>query len=65
MTSLEKKWLDISPADIGGLKRAYNRAVKRGAEDFNYAGGQYLTIYAKYVIQYLDDLETTKRKGTK
>jgi hypothetical protein len=36
------------------LKAAYKEAVKRGAPDFYLGNDQFVTAYAKYLIEYLD-----------
>lgn len=36
------------------LRVAYNRAVGKGQEKFTFNGREYLTAYAKYVLEYLD-----------
>jgi len=38
------------------LQHAYKRAVSMGETEFNFRGGVYLTDYAKYLLQYLDQL---------
>lgn len=35
------------------LKTHYNKAVKANKESFIFNGDEYLTAYAKYVIEYL------------
>ena len=40
--------------ELPALKRAYNKAVKLNKETFTYNGYEYLTSYAKYVIQFLE-----------
>jgi len=36
------------------LKKAYNKAVKDGAESFILNGDEILTRYAKYLLEYFD-----------
>jgi hypothetical protein len=36
------------------LREEYNKAVEAGAETFFYGGNQYVTDYAKYLLQYID-----------
>ena len=36
------------------LKSLYNKAVKESKDWFTYNGDEYLTTYAKYVIEYLE-----------
>lgn len=35
------------------LKKRYNKALKDGEESFLFMGDEYLTAYAKYLIEYL------------
>ncbi|MDD5515680.1 MAG: hypothetical protein PHX71_10115 [Synergistales bacterium] len=42
------------PSTIADLRRRYNEAVERGEESFTIEGLEFLTSYAKYVLQYLD-----------
>ena len=36
------------------LKERYNKAVERSEDQFYFEGGEYLTDYAKYVLEYLE-----------
>lgn len=36
-----------------GLKKAYELAVKQEAKSFTYDGNEYVTGYAKYLLEYL------------
>jgi hypothetical protein len=36
------------------LRKAYDKAVKDGAETFKYKGMDVLTSYARYVLEYMD-----------
>ena len=36
------------------LKKRYDSAVLLGHESFMFEGGEYVTTYAKYVIEYLE-----------
>jgi hypothetical protein len=36
------------------LKEAYTNACKKGKETFNLDNQTYVTVYAKYLIQYLE-----------
>ena len=42
--------------DIKSLKRAYKRAVKNDKETFRCDGVEYLTLYAKYLIQFIEGI---------
>lgn len=37
------------------FKRAYNKAVKERKDSFIFDDNEYLTLYAKYLIEYLTD----------
>lgn len=36
------------------LRRAYNKATENHRSAFEFEGNQYLTHYAKYLLEYLD-----------
>lgn len=36
------------------FKRAYNVAVKSGWDKFTFEGHDYLTSYAKYLVEYME-----------
>jgi hypothetical protein len=38
------------------LRQAYENAVSKQLESFTFDGREYLTAYAKYVLQYLDEV---------
>ena len=44
----------INEANRRQLKKAYNKAVKDGAESFILNGDEILTRYAKYLLEYFD-----------
>jgi hypothetical protein len=48
------KTVSWSPTDFKYFKRAYTRAVNGGAEQFKFQGNDFVTGYAKYLIQYLE-----------
>jgi len=48
------KMINFDRQKLKELKTLYNKAVKGGKESFMYKGDEYLTSYAKYVIEYLD-----------
>jgi hypothetical protein len=37
------------------MKDAYDRAKATGRDQFNFEGNRYVTGYAKYLIEYLED----------
>ena len=46
----------ITVNNIDQFKKSYNDAVSEGKEVFIFEGGEVLTSYAKYVIQYIDSI---------
>ena len=51
----EYKTVTWSPTDFKYFKRAYTNAVKGGNEQFKFHGNDFVTGYAKYLIQYLEN----------
>ena len=49
-----KGWLEFSKRDIKRFKRKYKKAMEAKEEAFVFNGKDFLTGYAKYVIEYLD-----------
>jgi hypothetical protein len=47
------KEITFTPALFKKLKSAYNKAVKENKDSFVFEGDEWLTSYAKYVIEYL------------
>jgi len=50
----EEEGETTEPSTVADLRRRYNEAVDRGEESFTLDGLDFLTSYAKYVLQYLD-----------
>lgn len=48
------KMINFDRQKLKELKNLYNKAVKGNKESFTYNGDEYLTSYAKYVIEYLE-----------
>ena len=44
---------EISLDDLTQLKREYTKALKGGKESFMFKGTELLTLYAKYLIEYM------------
>jgi len=44
------------------FKKLYEKAKKEEAESFMYGNSEFLTAYAKYVLEYLE-MENKKKKG--
>jgi hypothetical protein len=40
---------------VSRLRARYGLAVDNNEEQFEFDGGQYLTAYVKYLLQYLED----------
>lgn len=46
--------IDWTPDLLRKFKREYNKAVKTGAEQFTFDDHDFVTDYAKYLIEYLE-----------
>ncbi len=46
--------LRITLEDLEPLKQKYEEAVEKGEDIFEYRGGQVVTNFAKYLIEYLE-----------
>ena len=44
---------EISLDDLTQLKSEYNKALEDGKESFMFKGTELLTLYAKYLIEYM------------
>jgi hypothetical protein len=52
---LTKEWFtDLTTSGYAELKRKYEYAVEFGLESFEFAHQEFLTAYAKYLLQYMD-----------
>ena len=56
------KMINFDRDKLKELKNLYNNAVKNKKQSFKYNGDEYLTIYAKYVIEYLESKFKTKKQ---
>jgi hypothetical protein len=57
--SLAEATMDYVNFDVAkreNLRTAYDTAVEQNKESFTFDGREYLTAYAKYVLQYLDEV---------
>lgn len=52
--SYTQETVEFTPAKRDALRAAHTRAVSKGRESFVFEGREYLTEYAKYVLEYLD-----------
>jgi hypothetical protein len=46
----------ISKDEMKRFKQLYNKAVKKGETSFQFKGSEVLVAYAKYVIEYFNNL---------
>ena len=51
----------ITIEDLVPLKKAYNKAVKEGKDYFVYKGTELVASYAKYLLEYLQNLKNAKK----
>ena len=51
---IEGRTIDWTKDLRNGLRRAYIKAVRGKKEIFEYRGDEYLTTYAKYLLEFLD-----------
>lgn len=51
----------ILVADYPALKRAYTKAQKFSQEQFEFRGNTLVTVYAKYVLEYLKPLYQSQK----
>jgi len=42
------------------FKKAYEKALEVGSDDFNFDGSRVLTTYAKYVVEYMESKGTIR-----
>jgi len=52
--------INFTKESVLKLKDAYALAVTEGRDQFTFEGHELLTSYAKYLIQYLDDIGLNK-----
>lgn len=55
----DHKDVEFTPAKLVRFKKAYDLAVKSGLGEFRFEGDEFVTAYAKHVIDYL----TVRFKG--
>ena len=48
------KTINFNPEKLERLRSRYKQAVDSGEKDFSFEGSEFVTGYAKYVIEYLD-----------
>ena len=52
---IENKTITFTPALRDSLRESYDHAVEHTVETFIWHGNAYVTSYAKYVLQHLDN----------
>lgn len=57
----DRKVINWTPAMLRRMKTAYKAAVEGGRDTFVFDGNEFVTSYAKYLIQYLDSLFGNKQ----
>ena len=57
------KTISFDQQKLKEFKRLYNKAVKEGKDSFIFIGDEYLTTYAKYVIEYLTNQFKSDRRN--
>lgn len=50
----EYKMVQFNKADFESFKKMYESSKEKGNESFSFGGNEYLTSYAKYLIEYLE-----------
>lgn len=48
--------VNFTKAKLERLKKAYNQAAQSSQLEFKFEGLDYVTAYAKYLIEYLDQV---------
>jgi len=48
--------VSFTPAKRDSLRKAYDKAQKDEAESFTWEGNEYLVTYARYLLEYLDQV---------
>jgi hypothetical protein len=51
---MESKTVTWTPTKKRKFRRAYRHARARGLEQFTFDGNEFVTDYAKYLLEYLD-----------
>ena len=48
---------NISKSDLPVFKHAYNKAIEDNQTSFMFSGNEVLVKYAKYLLEYLENIE--------
>jgi hypothetical protein len=46
--------IEFNQASLKSVKKAYAKAVEDGKDQFTWGGHEFVTNYAKYMIEYLE-----------
>lgn len=49
-----QKQIEFTPEKAEQLRKAYNKAVEEKKDSFVFQGDEFVTSYAKYLLEYLD-----------
>ena len=55
--------INFTPEVRDALRKEYEAAVERGDENFEFRDFPFVTEYAKYLLEFLDDVYQRKAKG--
>lgn len=50
----DRQEITFTPDKVRAFKRAYAEAVKQGVEQFKFEDKDFLVVYAKFLIEFLD-----------
>lgn len=50
----DRVMINFDRQKLANLKRAYTKAKNEGSEQFKFENHDYLTAYARYLIEYLE-----------
>lgn len=59
----KQKMVEYTPEKRDRLRKAYDKARSYGHGTFSFDGHTYLTDYAKYLLEYLDDQFADARRS--
>lgn len=62
MSTNHEQWVAYANEHRIPLKAAYDAAVKDNKKQFTYDGEPVLVAYAKYLIEYLDEIATDNKQ---
>jgi len=47
--------IEFDAAKVKRLRKEYDKAARNGDKSFTFEGNDYMTDYAKYMLQYLEE----------